>query len=237
MKTETGRHTDVAGRRKEEGRVWRAAFVASLLFHLLLFLFGSSAPLPLSPFSAAGPRNHDDRAAEGALQTVALQSAPPEVAISIPLPIPVPELPVEEVVEEVVAEEELPPVELPEPPGVGTTTGSDPEDTTGDSGIAGATGAGDAGTEDEGRFRLMPPTPRGMIIPPTHRSLRGREIQVWVFVDERGRVVADSTRLEPPTPDRRLNEQIIADAAQWIFNPARREGAAVASWYPYVISM
>lgn len=49
---------------------------------------------------------------------------------------------------------------------------------------------GDGGNADEGRYRLEPPTPRGMIIPPANKSLKGTKVEVWVFVDERGKVVA-----------------------------------------------
>jgi hypothetical protein len=76
-----------------------------------------------------------------------------------------------------------------------------------------------------------------MIIPPTNRDLRGSEIEVWVFVNEQGRVVADSTQLRPPTRDRRFNEQLTREAAEWIFNPARENGVPVAAWFPYVIAM
>ena len=104
-------------------------------------------------------------------------------------------------------------------------------------GLETGTGLGDGGTAEEGFFRLQPPSPRGMIIPPTNRELRGTTVQVWVFVNEQGRVVADSTRLEPPTRDRDFNNQLIREAAEWVFRPAVKEGEAVASWYPYTISM
>ena len=59
----------------------------------------------------------------------------------------------------------------------------------------------------------------------------------WVFVDERGRVVADSTRLNPPAKDRGFNERLIREASEWVFRPATQAGQAVASWFPYQISM
>ncbi|NIP60097.1 MAG: hypothetical protein GWM92_17380, partial [Gemmatimonadetes bacterium] len=65
----------------------------------------------------------------------------------------------------------------------------------------------------------------------------GTEVQVWVFVDERGRVVPDSTRLRPPTDDRAFNRRLVEEAAQWVFEPARQGGEAVAAWFPYTISM
>jgi hypothetical protein len=76
-----------------------------------------------------------------------------------------------------------------------------------------------------------------MIIPPANDELRGTTVEVWVFVDERGRVVPDSTRLNPPTRDRDFNRRLIREAAEWVFRPAMQAGEAVASWFPYEISM
>ena len=53
--------------------------------------------------------------------------------------------------------------------------------------------------------------------------------------EPRGRVVPDSTRLDPPTRSRDLNRQLIREAAEWMFRPAVQEGKAVSSWYPYRI--
>jgi hypothetical protein len=223
-------------RRARERKIWRSAFLLSAVFHLLLFLIGPSAGDPESPFAAAGPRERDDRAAEGAMRTVALSSAPADPAIPPVLPMPDVELPEPEEVEiEPAPELEVEEPDVPEP-GVGATTGTDPED-TGDPGIPGATGRGDAGTTEEGRFRVVPPSPRGMIIPPTNSRMRGSQIQVWVFVNEQGRVVADSTRLDPATSDRRFNRQLMEEAAQWVFEPARQDGTPVPAWFPYTISM
>jgi hypothetical protein len=76
-----------------------------------------------------------------------------------------------------------------------------------------------------------------MIIPPSHESLKGKAVDVWVFVDARGRVVADSTRLDPPTSNRGFNRRLIAEAAEWVFNPALRNDQPVAAWTFYTISM
>ena len=84
---------------------------------------------------------------------------------------------------------------------------------------------------------MVPPSPRGMIIPPTNDRLRGRQVEVWVFVDATGQVVADSTRLNPPTSDRGFNRRLIQEAAEWVFNPAMQGGQPVAAWFPYTISM
>jgi len=104
-------------------------------------------------------------------------------------------------------------------------------------GIEGGQGRGDGGTGEEGLFRMIPPSPRGMIIPPTNRNLRGKEVEVWVFVDATGKVVPDSTRLNPPTSDRAFNRRLIQEAAEWVFNPAKRDDQVVAAWFPYTISM
>ena len=98
-------------------------------------------------------------------------------------------------------------------------------------------GKGDGGNSEEGLFRLIPPVPRAMIMPETNEILRGKEIEIWVFVDEEGRVVPDSTRIRPPTSDKDYNKRLIKEAAEWTFRPARRGGKPVATWFPYTISM
>jgi len=226
----------VEERRERERRIWRSAFVISLGLHLLLLLIWPYGGGPDSPFAAAGPRDMDDQAAEGVMRAVALRSAPADPIQPPALPIIEADLPEPvEVEPDATPEVELAEPEVPEP-GRGSTEGADDEDSD-PVGLPGAVGGGDAGTTDEGRFRVVPPSPRGMIIPPTHRSMRGQEVEVWVFVDERGRVVPDSTRLEPPTSNRGFNEQIMREAAQWIFQPARQGGEPVAAWFPYIISM
>jgi TonB family protein len=62
-------------------------------------------------------------------------------------------------------------------------------------------------------------------------AVRGRQVTVWVFISEAG--VVDSVRLEPPTPDRRYNEDLMREARQWVFEPAVLAGRAVAVWYSY----
>jgi hypothetical protein len=116
-------------------------------------------------------------------------------------------------------------------------TGEAPGMSEGPPGLEGGEGRGDGGTAEEGLFRVIPPTPRGVIIPPTNRSLRGKQVEVWVFVDSAGKVVADSTRLNPPTSDRGFNRRLIADAAEWVFNPGMRNGQPVAAWAIWTVSM
>jgi hypothetical protein len=201
------------------------AFGASLLFHLFLFFFWRVVPIPPSPLSAAGPRAGDFRAAGGGMQAVNLRAPPTR-------PIVPPRVPV-------ITLDEIDPVVFDMEPelDLAAMTGEAPGLTDGPPGIEGGLGRGDGGTAEQGYFRLVPPSPRGMIIPPTNRSLRGKQVEVWVFVDINGRVVPDSTRLNPPTSDRGFNRRLIEEAAEWVFNPARRNNQPVAAWFPYTISM
>jgi hypothetical protein len=226
--------------------VWRRAFVRGMVIavvlHLVLLLIFRTTRMPPSPFSAAGPQAGDYRAAEGGgsgltMIEVREQRQPPAPEV-VPVPVPVPaEVPVEVPVER--------PAPVPDPGVVATPTqqGTGGPGTGGDAGqatgpgTAAGTGQGGGGTEDEGRSGIVAPRPRGMILPPPDRprSARGQEVTVWVFVTERGRVVSDSTRLDPPTPDSRYNERLRRSAAEWVFEPARRAGQAVSAWYPYQI--
>lgn len=211
-------------RRRRERGIWRNGLILSVLFHLVVFLGWRGNVLPSSPFAAAGPRAGDDRAASGSLQAMNISS--PETRVIIPPPRPL-EVAID--VEPVVFEDEA----RVDPAAVAGTEPGDFESP----GLADGTGRGDGGNAEEGLHRLQPATPRGMIIPPRNRDLRGTEVQVWVFVDERGRVVADSTRLEPPTRDRGFNRRLIEEASEWVFRPALQAGEPVASWFPYRIFM
>ena len=62
-------------------------------------------------------------------------------------------------------------------------------------------------------------------------SVRGREVGVWVFVNETGAV--DSVRLDPATPSSEYNRELIREAKDWVFEPAMRAGRAVAHWFYY----
>ena len=101
-------------------------------------------------------------------------------------------------------------------------------------GLPGGEGRGDAGNAMEGLRRLIPPAPRGAIMTPLARrpaSVRGTEVTVWVFVNAAGAV--DSVRLEEPTSDQQFNRILIREAWDWVFEPAKRAGRAVAAWYSY----
>lgn len=211
---------------------WRALGIAVLL-HVVVFALWRTPPDLQSPYAAAGPRAGDDRAAAGgsmqAVQVQAMATRPIR-----PPPVPLPSLEPDPVVDF----EDEPVQDVSDILGDAPTValGEGEGDAEGP-GKAEGDGQGDGGTGDEGRFRLNPPIPRGMIMPPTNEDLRGKEVEVWVFVDVNGRVVPDSTYLVPPTGDRSYNERLRAEAAEWVFRPATRDGKAVAAWFPYTISM
>ncbi len=211
-------------RRAQERKILRASLLISAVVHLILFSLWEIEPVMISPFAAAGPRAGDYRAADGSLQAMNLSVAPTRPII--PPLIPLPSVEVE-------------PVEIfPEEAGLDLSAlAGDRPGMDSAPGIEGGEGRGDGGTAEEGLRRLIPPSPRGMIMPPPNDRLKGTQIQVWVFVDERGLVVSDSTRLRPPTRDRGYNRRLIEQAAEWTFEPAQQGGQPVASWFPYTITM
>jgi hypothetical protein len=221
-----GKHKSVQERKAAEGRLFRGALLVSLLIHALVFTFWKTVPIPPSPFAAAGPRAGDFRAAPGGGGMQAMNLAIPPPRPIIPPRVPLISLELEEPVEF----DFEPEMDLASLIGEGPGRDEGP-------GIEGGTGRGDGGTAAEGFFRLVPPSPRGMIIPPTNSKLRGSQVEVWVFVNEAGQVVPDSTRLNPPTSDRGFNRRLMEEAAEWVFNPAMKEGKPVAAWFPYTISM
>jgi hypothetical protein len=227
------RRTEALGRRYRR-RAW-GGLLASVGVHLLVFvLWRAGPPAPVSPFAAAGERAGDIRpAAGGSLKAVTLRPPPPEPTVPSPSALPVPEVIVDEV--ELDPELDIEEIDEPVPPAPLPGTGGQ----TADAGVEQGTGAGDGGTADEGLFRVMPPVPRGMILPPSDRprSVRGEEVTVWVFVDALGRVVPDSTHLDPGSGDGRFDARLREQAAQWLFEPARRGGRPVAEWYRYVIGL
>jgi len=48
-------------------------------------------------------------------------------------------------------------------------------------------------------------------------------------------VVADSTRLAPSSGDSKFDERLRRQAAEWVFNPAKKGGQPVAEWFRYTI--
>ena len=214
---------EVRDRRRRERRRWAGAYLLSLLLHLLILLPRGELAIPVAQSSAAGPGRDDSRAAAGGMRAIRM-AVPPEPQLERPrVPVPV-EIQVDpvEIEDEIVFDLET---LLGERPGLG------------DPGVADGEGSGDGGSSDEGPDRLLPPAPRSMIIPPANRDLRGVDVRVWVLVDATGRVVADSTRLDPPTRDRGFNRQLMREAALWLFRPGTKDGMAITAWFDYLISM
>ncbi len=212
--------------------------LVSLLAHALLFLIWQVRPLPLSPFSAAGPKANDDRAAfGGGMQAVQLSYEASAPQASQPKPVPVPDPEVEQ--KPVPEEKPQPKIEVSGTSVEATTVGTLGEGSAGAGpGRADGTGRGAGGTEGEGADRgIVPPSPRGLILPPSERptSVRGKEIAVWVYVTREGEVVADSTRLDPGSGDRGFDRRLRDLAAEWVFHPATKAGRPVAEWFRYVL--
>lgn len=215
----------------------RGGLAASVLLHLLVvaLFFGRDVPIPESPFAAAGERRESDRAAAGggmqALELATPTVQPPEPPPPVLVPTEVEETPPPEEPE---LEVEVPAIALAQ--GVGTP--GDPGEAIGP-GLEVGEGEGDGGTEAEGRFRVVPPRPRGLILPPSDRpaDVRGKEIDVWVYVSAAGQVVPDSTRLQPPTGDRRFDRRLRDHASGWVFEAARKDGRAIGEWFRYTIVM
>ena len=212
-------------RRVAERALWRNAFLGAVVVHLLVFFLWWGQPVPESPFAAAGPRAGDNRAASGGLQAMNIRVPPSRPLIRPQVPL--------------LTLDPVTPIELEEDQQQQVETASILGDRPGveGPGLPQRDGLGDGGTAEEGRFRAVPPSPRGIIMPPSNPNVRGQRIEVWVFVDERGRVVPDSTQLRPPTSDGDVNARIVREAAEWVFEPAKRGGRAVGSWFPYTISM
>ena len=211
-------------RRRREQKFWVSGALVSVVIHGLLFFLWSGNVIPNSPFAAPGPRAGDNIAATGSMQAMNLRVLPPVPIV----PPPVPTLVAVEI-DNIDLDDRLQVDQssiLGEKPGL-----------AGIPGLEAGLGRGDAGTADQGLFTLQPASPRGMIIPPTNGDLRDTEVRVWVFVDETGLVISDSTRLDPPTRDRSFNQRLIREASEWVFQPAQREGRAVSSWFPYRIRM
>lgn len=231
-------------------RRWNRALaiglIGAVVIHLAILLSSRTRWTPTPPFAAAGPQASDSRAPAGGgggMEVLRVRVQEDRVVAEEPVPTPVPVPDVPEVEVEIPPQPEPTPIQVPElagslpgqgevgqGPAVGDLTA--PGSTSGD-------GSGGGGADAAGASGLLAPVPRGMILPPADRprNVRGREVTVWVFVTETGRVLADSTRLEPPTPDAGYNRRLRQSAAEWSFEPARSTGRPVAAWYPYEIEL
>jgi len=211
-------------RRRRDQKFWASGALFSVVIHGLLFLLWSGNVIPDSPFAAPGPRAGDNLATAGSMQAINVRVLPPVPIVPPPVPTPI-AVEIDNITFDDRSQVDQSSI-LGERPGLADVPG-----------LEAGLGRGDAGTADQGLFTLQPASPRGMIIPSTNSDLRDTEVQVWVFVDENGLVVSDSTRLEPPTRDGSFNRRLIREASEWVFEPAQQEGRAVPSWFPYRIRM
>lgn len=220
-------------RRARERRIWKRALLLSAAAHVLVFLLlAMSEHDPLEDQGAAGAEERDEEPLDGGLRTVSLSEAPPEVTRPDGVPVPVPDLPEPPDLD---PEPEVEPVDLADGfDGLMDRPGDDRGDA--DAGADGD-GSGDGGSGDGGLQRTIPPSPRGLIVPPSNPDLDGVSIRVRVFVTDEGQVVPDSTILIPPTEDDSYNDRLRSEAASWRFQPARRDGEPVAEWFTYEVSM
>ena len=212
---------DVRTRRRRENRIWRFAFLGSVLLHLFVLLLGGGRAIPFTEVAAAGPEAGDNRAAAGGLQVMSMVVPPPRPIERpiIPIPVEIEVEPIEYDMDRAFEESSF----LGERPGTGA-------------GIDTLDGAGNGGAASAGTGQNPMPAPKHMILPvDTPARLRGFDLTVWVFVTEQGEVVPDSTWLSPPSPDRRYNDRLISEAAEWSFRPAFRNGVAVAAWFRWVV--
>lgn len=229
----TTRRTEVELRRWD--RVFRWSLLVSLLLHALIVLFfRDERVVPVIVTAAAGERAGDPAAAAGGGMEVIsyrLEQPQTEPEPEVPEPVPVQEPEPEPEPQQEPAQEQSQPLGQQAGAGEGRGTDTGPGTETG-------TGRGDGGTSDEGLNRVVAPSPRGMILPPSDRPgrVKGMTVTVYVFVAASGAVVSDSTRIAPSTGDSRFDRRLRDDAAQWKFRPGMRGGQPIASWFPYTIT-
>lgn len=186
----------------------------SVALHALAFLlWRGAAPVPAD--AAPGERPAASVAGGGALRALAVRV--PAVRDIPPPPRPVPAVEVPEVVvrdfQAPVSGPVLAPVSR-----MALLPGRD-------RGAGG--GPGGAG---EGDPAFVPPMPRSVIPhwdPP--ESVRGLEVTVRVHVDAEGHPTGD-VELDPPTPDRGFNREIIDRVHEMEYRPASRNGRPVPGW-------
>ncbi len=209
----------IKDRHRRERRIWRNGIAMSVAVHFLVFFIWKITAVPVSPYMASGPEQSDRTIDESSLRALSIW-VPPNLPIA-PSPIPIPsQLDIQEV--ELAQIIERGPVSvLGEWPSLDKLLGL----------------SDGPGMPHQGASGWMPATPRDIIIPSNKRDLRGTEIQVWVFIDESGGVIPDSTYIDPVTEDTDFNRRLIRQAAEWLFRPGTRDGKPVASWFTYRISI
>ena len=209
----------IEDRYRRERRIWRNGITMSIAVHFLLFFIWKITAIPISSSMALGPEQSEGAVDEGSLRALSIW-VPPKLPVS-PSPIPIPS-------QIDIRETKLP--QITEREAV-SALGKSPS-------LDKPLGLRDGfGTTYQGTSDWMPATPRDMIIPSNKHDLNGKEIQVWVFVDESGGVIPDSTYIDPVPENEDFNRRLIRQAAEWLFRPATRDGKPVASWFTYRIAI
>jgi TonB family protein len=188
----------------------------STAVHFAVFLMWRGG-VPLVELGPIAQRAYAVAPGGGSMHALELPLAPP---VEIPPP-PTPRL----VIDAPVVEYDQPPIVLQglalEPianagmPGLGT-------------GLLGPGEADGSGSGSGGDYTS--PIPRSIVPhwdPPD--AVRGLEVTVRVFVDEWGRPTGE-VELDPPTPHRGFNREIVERVRRMEYRPARRNGRPVAGW-------
>lgn len=194
---------------------WRVGMLASVLIHVLVVVLWRTTPIPAPSAAAGRDPARPVPGGGGALAAVAIRV--PTVTEIPPPPRPVlavdmPQVEVREFAAPVAGPVVAPVSEVALVPGIG--------------GIGGGEGGG-SGTGEDG---FVPPVPRSVIPhwdPP--ESVRGLEVTVRVYVDANGRPTGE-VELDPPTPDRGFNREIIERVHHMEYRPASRNGRPVSGW-------
>ena len=209
----------IKDRHRRERKIWRNGIAMSVAVHFLVFFIWKITAIPVSPYMTSGPEQSDRTIDKSSLRALSIWVAPNLPIAPSPIPIPS-QIDVQEVKLAQIIDRD--PVSV-----LGEWPGPDK-----------LPGLSDGlGMPHHGVSGWMPATPRDIIIPNNKRDLSGREIQVWVFIDESGGVIPDSTYISPATEDIDFNRRLIRQAAEWLFRPATRDGNPVVSWFTYRISI
>lgn len=212
--------------RRNSARNRRALIVGfslSALFHAVILFGWSSSDTELRGSLAAGPRAGDFRAAAGGGEIIAIAIAPPR-------PIEIPAPPAEVLLTDLdvvtdAPERSIQPVALAGPSG-GATLISDQSGP----GLIGADGRGDSGSNAEGSDRNSLAYPRSIIPhwqPPD--DMRGMSVTILVEVNARGEPTG-AIRFEPSIPNAGFEQKLRRDFLSMDYQPANRNGRAVADW-------
>ena len=160
---------------------------------------------------------------------------PEEEMPAEPVPLPIPKPNLQEIPEADAAPARPLQVARVEVEGMGPGSGGGPGAGTGTGGGVGSgdgpgVGSGVGPGTGGGGGTAYPPEPRHVLLSPTDvpKSLKGRELSVHFWVDERGGV--ERVEVEPPIDDAGYRRKFLERMYQYVFTPARTlDGVPVAA--------